>query len=54
METFVFLEKPSAVKVLTHFEKISGKSYAIDDSINIFTDYLEQIKIYKKFSAVHL
>ena len=50
MQNFAFLEKPSAVNVLTRCQIFLEKSSdAINDSINIFRDNLEQNKIFKKF-----
>ena len=50
MQNFVFFEKPSAVNVLTRCQIFLAKSSdAINDSINIFRDNLEQNKIFKKF-----
>ena len=50
MQYFTFLEKPSAVNVLTRCQILLAKSPdAINDSINLFRDNLEQNKIFKKF-----
>ena len=50
MQNFAFLEKPLAVNVLTRCQIFLEKSSdAINDSINIFRDNLEQNKIFKKF-----
>ena len=50
MQNFAFLERPSAVNVLTRCQIFLAKSTdAINDSINIFRDNLEQNKIFKKF-----
>ena len=50
MQNFAFLERPSAVNVLTRCQIFLAKSTdAISDSINIFRDNLEQNKIFKKF-----
>ena len=50
MQNFAFLEKPSAVNVLTRCQIFLAKSSdAINDSINLSRDNLEQNKIFKKF-----
>ena len=50
MQNFAFLEKPSAVNVLKWCQFFLRKSSdAMNDSINIFRDNLEQNKIFKKF-----
>ena len=50
MQNFAFLEKPSAVNVLTRCQIFLDKYLdAINDSINISRDNLEQNKIFKKF-----
>ena len=50
MQNFTFLEKSSAVKLLTRCQILLAKSSdAINDSMNIFKDNLEQNKIFKKF-----
>ena len=50
MERFAFLEKPSAVNVLTWCQILLAKSTdAINDSINLSRDNLEQNKIFNKF-----
>ena len=50
MQNFAFLERTSAVNVLTRCQIFLPKSTdAINDSINIFRDNLEQNKIFKKF-----
>ena len=50
MQNFAFLKKATAVNVLTRCQIFSAKSsVAINDSINIFRDNLEQNKIFKKF-----
>ena len=47
MQNFAFLEKPSAVNVLTRCQIFLEKSSdAINDSVNIFRDNLEQNKIF--------
>ena len=51
MQNFAFLKKPLAVNVLTRCQIFLAKfSVAINDSINIFRDNLEQNKIFKKFT----
>ena len=55
MQNFAFLEKPSAVNVLTLCQSFLAKSFdAIYDSINLSRDNLEQNKIFKKFIGVEL
>ena len=50
MQNFAFLKKATAVNVLTRCQIFSAKSsVAINDSINMFRDKLEQNKIFKKF-----
>ena len=50
MQNFAFLKKHSAVNVLKWCQIFLAKSsVAINDSINIFRDNLEQNKIFKKF-----
>ena len=50
MQNFAFLEKPSAVNVLTLCQILLAKSSdAINDSINLFRDNLEQNQIFKEF-----
>ena len=50
MQNFAFLERPSAVKVLTRCQIFLAKSSdALNDSINLSRDNLEQNKIFKKF-----
>ena len=50
MQNFAFMEKSSAVKVLTRCQILLAKSSdAINDSINLSRDNLEQNKIFKKF-----
>ena len=50
MQNFAFLKKALAVNVLTRCQIFLAKSsVAINDSINIFRDNLEQNKIFKKF-----
>ena len=50
MQTFIYLEKPSAVNVLTRCQILLAKSSdAINDSIHLFRDNLELNKIFKKF-----
>ena len=50
MQNFAFLERPSAVNVLTWCQIFLAKcSDAINDSINLSRDNLEQNKIFKKF-----
>ena len=50
MQNFAFLKKATAVNVLTRCQIFSAKSsVAINDSINMFRDNLEQNKIFKKF-----
>ena len=55
MQNFAFLEKSSAVNVLTRCQILLAKSSdAINDSINLFRDNLEQSKIFKKFIRVRV
>ena len=55
MQNFAFLEKPSAVNVLTRCQIFLAKSTdAINDSINVFRDNLEQKKISKKLFKGHV
>ena len=50
MEHFAFLEKPSAVNLLKQCQIFLAKSSnAMNDSINLSRDNLEQNKIFKKF-----
>ena len=50
MQNFAFLKKATAVNVLTKCQIfLAISSVAINDSINMFRDNLEQNKIFKKF-----
>ena len=50
MQNFTFLEKSSAVKLLTWCQILFAKSSdAINDSKNLFKNNLGQNKIFKKF-----